>query len=220
MGIDPAPFASKERAATVLACAAAAGLLALALWLWLGRSDRDAAPLRWRDLAPAAEVPLRPWQTIVIHHSDSRRGSLDSIDAWHRKRGWDGIGYHFVVGNGPDMALGHVEATFRWRLQREGAHAGSGPTQTPYNQTGIGICLIGKLDEDPVDPWQEARTAALCAELIRHIPSLSVGRIIGHRDVPGKDTRCPGRNLDLDRLRFLVRQHLEGGGSSSPATMR
>lgn len=206
---QPSTHGSPERAATVAALAAAAALLALVLWLWLRPPGRDDAPLRWDGFAPPAEVALRPWNAIVIHHSDSRRGTLESIDAWHRKKGWDGIGYHFVVGNGVDMPLGRVEATFRWRLQREGAHAGSGPAQTPFNQLGIGICLVGDCEHDALDPWQEARLADLCAELIRHVPSLGPARIIGHRDVPGKDTRCPGAKVDVERLRFLVRQRLQ-----------
>ena len=37
---------------------------------------------------------------IVIHCSDSSYGTVDIIDHWHKMRGWSGIGYHYVIGNG------------------------------------------------------------------------------------------------------------------------
>lgn len=203
------PQSHGARTATWLALGAAGLLAGLLIWLILRPVPRDTRAISWEDLAPPMATALRPCTHIIIHHSATRRDSLESIDAWHRKRGWDGIGYDFLVGNGEASPLGRIEATFRWRLQREGAHAGAGPEQQPFNQYGIGVCLIGNFDLGPPDPWQEERLADLCAELLRHIPTLSLGRIIGHRDVPGKETRCPGTQFDLDRIRYLVRQKLE-----------
>ena len=171
----------------------------------LARADD---PLRWESFAPAADMAVRPWTHIVIHHSAAERGNVATIDRWHRSKGWDGLGYHMVVGNGRDMPLGEVAFTFRWRLQREGAHAGSGTKQHSFNELGLGLCLIGHFEKTSPDQWQLERTADLCAELIRHVPTLSVGRIIAHRDVPGKETDCPGAQFDIEKLRFMVRQRL------------
>jgi N-acetylmuramoyl-L-alanine amidase len=187
-------------------------LLALTIggsaWWILRPLPRANDHVRWEDFAPPADIAVRPWTHIVIHHSAAERGNLATIDRWHRQKGWDGIGYHAVIGNGRDMALGAVDFTFRWRLQREGAHAGSGSRQQSFNQLGLGLCLIGHFDQTAPEAWQVERTAELCAELIRHIPTLSVGRIIAHREVPGKETDCPGTKFDIERLRFLVRQRL------------
>src|SRR5438270_9583625 len=46
------------------------------------------------------------WTCIVIHHSASEEGGADRFDEWHRQRGWDELGYHFVIGNGTDTAMG------------------------------------------------------------------------------------------------------------------
>lgn len=200
-----------QRTALILALCALAGLLGWIGWQFWNRGA-TVTPLTWEELAPPPEAVLRPWTHLVIHHSDSRKDSVASIDRWHHLKGWDGIGYHLVIGNGMNMDLGAVEPTFRWRNQREGAHAGGGEQGRPYNQLGIGICLIGKFNEDAPDPIQEARLAELCALLIRHIPTLSAARIIGHRDVPGKSTDCPGQHLDVERIRYLVRQRLAGTG--------
>lgn len=206
----PSPSLDRHlRLALGLAGAALLALIAWLAWQAFGGLRRDDQPITWEELSPPADASMRPWNAIVIHHSDSRRDTTASIDRWHRKRGWDGIGYHFVIGNGREMADGQIDPTFRWWKQREGAHAGASQLSQPYNNHGIGICLIGRFDEDQPGSWQVERLADLCCVLIRHIPGLSPARIIGHRDVPGKDTDCPGRNLDVERVRFLVRQRLE-----------
>ena len=198
-----------RRLATGIAVAALVLLALWSGWLMLHRRDRDETPIVWATLQPPPEAVMRPWAHIVIHHSASDRGSTASIDDWHRNgMHWDGIGYHFVIGNGRDMPLGRMDATFRWTKQREGAHAGGGEKGRPYNQVGIGICIIGDLNLHPMDPWQEERLVELCAELIRHVPTLSPDVIIGHRDVPGKSTECPGKTVDIEHIRELVRKRL------------
>jgi len=36
---------------------------------------------------------------VIIHCSDSSFGNAVLIDKWHRQRGFDNIGYHFVILN-------------------------------------------------------------------------------------------------------------------------
>ncbi len=204
-------LARQQRITLGIALAVLVLLTTWLAWLLLATPGKDETPLLWPDLAPPSDVAMRPWQHLVIHHSASERGTTETIDQWHRKHNkWDGIGYHFVIGNGRDMALGRIDATFRWREQREGAHAGGGEQGRPYNQLGLGICLLGDLDQHPMDPWQERRLVELLVELCRHVPTLTPASIMGHRDVPGKETKCPGANVDVDRIRYLVRERLEG----------
>jgi hypothetical protein len=196
-----APLRRWERIA--LAALVLVGLLAVA-WLASPATSPPSGPMDWAALAPARDAPLRPWRWIVIHHSATPGGTAAGIDHEHREvRGWEGIGYHLVIGNGRGTAEGRVEATFRWRNQEQGAHAGPGPEQQPYNEQGIGICVIGDYRTAPPSPLVEARLAELCALLIRHCPGLGPDAIIGHREVPGKATECPGV-IDLPRLRRLV----------------
>jgi hypothetical protein len=182
----------------------------LALLLVLLQADRPPieGPPTWAEVAPGKE--LHAWRWLVIHHSATREGDTERFDAEQRRdRGWEGIGYHFVIGNGNGMPLGAIDPTWRWWRQYHGAHAGSEPAQHPYNLDGIGICLVGDYEQDQPDPLLLAQTARLCALLIRHVPSLGGPQcIIGHRDVPGKETLCPGRNLHLDQLRAQVAAEL------------
>lgn len=207
--------ARAEGTAKALALLGAAGLLVLAAYV--AHEPVASGRLEWRAIAPPMETPLHPWRWIVIHHSGTRSGDTASIDASHvRDRGWEGIGYHFVIGNGMPMPAGRVEATWRWKQQYHGAHAGAAPAQEPYNQDGIGICIIGDYDQQELDPLVEERLVQLCVLLILHDPGLSPARIIGHRDVPARATDCPGRNVDINRIRYQVREALRVQGVDRP----
>src|SRR4051812_31599948 len=59
-------------------------------------------------------TPSRKWTCVVIHHSGTEVGGARRFDRAHRSRGWDELGYHFVVGNGSDTADGQVEVGPRW----------------------------------------------------------------------------------------------------------
>ncbi len=198
-----------DRSARIIAVLAVLALVGVLVWVVTRPEVPHHEPLTWAAIAPPPDTAIRPWRHLVLHHSASRGGSAQVIDRDHvSQNGWDGIGYHFVLGNGVDMPLGRIEATFRWRQQSQGAHAGALPQQKPFNSEGIGVCLIGNYEQQALAPFAERRLVELCAQLIDRIPTLSVGRIIGHRDVPGKTTACPGRGIDLERVRFLVRQEM------------
>jgi N-acetyl-anhydromuramyl-L-alanine amidase AmpD len=119
------------------------------------------------------------------------------FEQWHRKRGWDELGYHFVITNGDGGTDGNVEVGSRWLKQKHGAHAKS--VTGEYNEQGIGICLVGNFEAAEPTPAQWASLVKLTAFLTRRydIPN---ERIIGHQDVNAK-TQCPGKGLDLRRLR-------------------
>ena len=70
------------------------------------RQRRPSADPGWY---PSGGIKRR-WQTIVIHHSASSRDTPAGMDAYHRNtRGWkNGLGYHFVIGNGVNTADGKV----------------------------------------------------------------------------------------------------------------
>src|SRR5688500_4663582 len=91
--------------------------------------------------------PSNRWTCIVIHHSASEAGGADRFDDWHRTKGWDELGYHFVIGNGSDTADGQVEVGPRWLAQKHGAHCKT--KDEYYNNHGIGVCLVGNFDLRP-----------------------------------------------------------------------
>lgn len=145
------------------------------------------------------DAPTGDWRYIVLHHSGAVRGSVESIDAEHRRRtdkagnSWLGIGYHFVVGNGSDMPDGEIVPTFRWEQQLAGAHAGD---QT-YNDAGIGICVIGDCESTPPTDRQLQSLRRLVAALASRYRIAPAG-VIGHGDV--KATKCPGKHFPLAEI--------------------
>lgn len=154
---------------------------------------------------PSAWIPLatadkRQWQWIVVHHSATPNGGAARFEKAHKEKGWDELGYHFVIGNGTDTADGLVEVGGRWPVQKHGAHA-----KTPdnrYNDFGIGICLVGNFDETRPTPKQMASLTKLVAYLANKY-NIKTSDIIGHK-MTGKQTDCPGNNMDITALRAAV----------------
>ncbi len=113
-----------------------------------------------------------------------------------RERGWQALGYHFVIGNGVAYGDGQVHVGERWRRQMHGAHC-----KTPdnfYNNHGIGICLIGNLDHHSPTRRQMEALARLTSFLSKRI-GISQSRIYTHGGVTGK-TACPGRHFSLSNV--------------------
>ncbi len=145
----------------------------------------------------------RRWECIVIHHSATATGCASQFDAAHKKRGWDGLGYHFVIGNGTDTPNGRVEVGERWRQQKHGAHCKT--ADNFYNDHGIGICLVGDFEKSVPSRAQMDSLVRLVSFLTAEcdIPS---DRVYSHGGVTGK-TACPGRRFSLGTLKAqLARQ--------------
>jgi len=149
----------------------------------------------WRPTADA-----RKWKYIVIHHTASATGSVESIHEEHVKKKdksgnpWLGIGYHFVIGNGQGMEDGECEPTFRWKTQIQGAHAGS--ANRDYNELGIGVCLVGNFENTPPTGAQMHAVKKLVQTLKTEyrIPNTN---IVGHKEVRDGGTECPGKLFPL-----------------------
>lgn len=153
---------------------------------------------------PAAWIPLasaehRQWKWIVIHHSATPTGGAVAFDKEHKAKGWDGLGYHFVIGNGTDTPDGCIEVGYRWPIQQHGAHAKTPDNQ--YNEHGIGICLVGNFDVTRPTPKQMASLEKLVTYLATTY-HISTNNILGHKMT--KPTDCPGRNMSIAVVRAAV----------------
>ena len=79
---------------------------------------------------------MRTINLIVIHCSATRADrdfTEDDLEVCHRRRGFNGTGYHFYIRKNGDIK------TTR-EIERIGAHAKG------HNQNSIGICYEGGLD--------------------------------------------------------------------------
>ena len=121
--------------------------------------------------------------TEIIVHCTATRERLDigaaEIDRYHRQRGFDSIGYHYVVRLDGSIEKGRDESAV-------GAHCLS------HNVCSIGVAYVGGLDADgkPNDtrtPAQKRSLSALLTELRRRYPG---AKIHGHRDFAAKACPC------------------------------
>jgi len=149
-------------------------------------------------------VPANQWHYIVIHHSATPTGNAASFDRMHKAKGWDELGYHFVIGNGTMSGDGQIEVGPRWSKQKWGAHAKT-PDQR-YNQYGIGICLVGNFDIERPTRAQMESVARLVGYLMKtyRIPASCV---VAHSET--KATECPGRHMSVAEVRKLAGRLVE-----------
>lgn len=111
---------------------------------------------------------------IVIHCSATDATQdfrLADIDRWHRRRGWNGCGYHFVVDLDGTIEMGRPVA-------QVGAHVYG------YNKNSIGICYIGGLCQGQPDDTRTDGQRRSLDKLVRELhASFPDAKIVGHRDL-------------------------------------
>jgi len=166
------------------------------------------------EAVPAGWVPTAPtghWYWIVIHHSATPTGGAAAFDKMHKAKGWDELGYHFVVGNGTDTPDGKIEVGPRWPKQKWGAHDKTPGNQ--YNEHGIGICLVGNFDVTHPTAAQLKSVEKLVAYLMKtyHIPA---DHVLGHGET--KATECPGKYVNVAAIRRACAQMIAAQPPSSP----
>lgn len=128
---------------------------------------------------------------LVIHYSATpieMDYSSKIIDAMHRERGFNEIGYHYFIRKNGAVETGR-SLTQAGRFE-QGAHAKG------HNHASIGICYEGGVRANDVTTGFDTRTIQQIASMIallKDLQSLFPGSIvIGHRDLPGAATQCPG----------------------------
>ncbi len=139
-------------------------------------------------------VGQRPWKYIILHHSATMSGNAEIFDRRHRDRGFDELGYHFVIGNGRGSRDGLVEEGSCWHRQKWGAHTGGTPGNE-YNNYGIGICLVGDFTRQLPSPKQLASLRRLVRNLMSEY-DMPPENLIGHCEAPNASTECPGDRFD------------------------
>lgn len=119
---------------------------------------------------------------IIIHCSATREGvnvKAEWIDRLHKKKGWKGIGYNYVIDLDGTVEKGRPEGTV-------GAHT------VGHNARSIGICYIGGIDKngkakDTRTPEQIASMVGLINELLVRYPN---ARLSGHNQWARKSCPC------------------------------
>lgn len=179
-------------------------------------SEIDVGGLRLNpaDWRPPGGIHSGLWKVIVVHHSAAPNSTPQGMDTYHRKeRHWEnGLGYHFVIGNGVNYPDGKIYVGDRWRGQTQGAHCRTGAGRffgVPrpsgfFNDHGIGICLIGDFERGRPTAKQLIALRELVRFLTREV-GIPASQVYGHGEVTHK-TQCPGDHLDMAAMRRSASQ--------------
>lgn len=138
---------------------------------------------------------------LVVHCAATKPsaniGAAD-IDRWHRAKGWQCIGYHFVIRRDGTVEEGRDVSVI-------GAHVEN------HNANSVGICLAGGVSEKDANvaennftPEQFESLKTLLLKLRKSYPK---AHIQGHRDFPKVAKACPS---------FTVADWLKAEGISNP----
>jgi LysM repeat protein len=141
--------------------------------------------------------PSRKWKYIIIHHSATGEGSSLSFDSYHLQKGWEGVGYHFIINNGSnDKKDGQIEVSPRWLKQKNGAHCSA----NNMNNRAIGICLVGNFNKENISESQ-LNSLVYLVDRLRKYYKIPSSRIIGHGQVRGASTDCPGKKFPWEEFK-------------------
>lgn len=130
---------------------------------------------------------MRRIDKIIIHCSATPEGravTVQEIEKWHREKGYNGIGYHYVIGLNGEVWKGRD-------INLIGAH-----TQG-QNANSIGVCYIGGCDKtmkakDTRTPSQKIALLNLVKDLKKQYPKASIH---GHNEFANK--ACPSFDVKL-----------------------
>jgi len=128
-------------------------------------------------------MPRHRTDYIIVHCSaepPNRKTRAADIDRWHRRRGWLGIGYHYVIPTDGTIETGRDE-------EASGAHVRG------YNNRSIGICLIGGMSKDLSKPeinFTPEQMETLTGLLESLQSKYSNAEILGHHDLY-RNKACP-----------------------------
>ena len=133
---------------------------------------------------------------IILHCSATREGQdikAKTIKQWHKDRGFDDIGYHYVIDLDGTIEKGRDEALV-------GAHCKG------HNATSIGICYVGGCDKNmkPKDtrtPEQRRSMISLVRKLVNKY-KIPVTQIWAHHDFD-KHKACPSFDISEFRKDYI-----------------
>ena len=135
-------------------------------------------------------------EMIICHHSggtdinpllDTSNHTAQTMESWHLQKGWEGLGYHYVIHKNGDIWKGRPE-------HYHGAHT------INYNTKSIGICLSGNFDATLPTKEQTISLTNLMKDICGRYP---IGdKIYPHRKFANKT--CYGRKLNDDWAKNLL----------------
>lgn len=140
---------------------------------------------------------MRKIDTLVVHctdHPDTSFGTgvaeirRDHVAAPPNGRGWDDVGYHYVVRRNGEIECGRMESV-------KGAHC------PPVNERSIGVAWVGRYAPSS---QQRRSMVRLLRELVGRY-GIERARLLGHKEAdPNSGKACPVISMDDLRAEVFV----------------
>ncbi len=124
---------------------------------------------------------------LVIHHSEREEDSAEFIRERHLKRGFEDIGYHYLIDEKGNLFFGRS-------IEFCGAHVYG------HNTNSLGICLMGNFDKKNPSKIQMNKLVLFIKDLLKKY-NLSPEKVLGHREFKGVTKSCPGKFVNMEELR-------------------
>lgn len=142
------------------------------------------------------------WKYIVIHHSAGDYGNIEHLQKIHDQRQSKdpihAIAYHYIIGNGKGMEDGTVASDMRKQFNLWGVHVSR--NNRDRNARGLGICIIGNIDQHQMTAKQYKSLIELTKTLMNRY-GIEAENVGFHGKIPGESTRCPGRYFPYESFR-------------------
>ena len=143
---------------------------------------------------------MRDINEIIVHCTATPEGrfvDVPSVRQWHLKRGFNDIGYHYLIGLEGEIWEGRP-------IGKTGAHVKG------HNPCTLGVAYVGGVDGlgDPIDTRTDAQKAALTGlleRLLKQFPAIE--KISGHRDYAAK--ACPSFDATKEYAHLLDKKQVE-----------
>ena len=127
-------------------------------------------------------------QYLIIHHTATSRDrtTFEAVKKNHIAKGWGNIGYHFFI-NGKGNLYGFPQARGQDQV---GAHCRA----DGMNYKSLGIALTGNFNiEDPTKEQLDILNKLV--QQLKQYWTIPKENVLGHKEVAGSQTACPGKNL-------------------------
>lgn len=125
---------------------------------------------------------MRIINKIIIHCTDTpedRHVSVEDITQWHKEKGYNTIGYHYVVYLDGSIHIGRP-------VDKKGAHCKG------HNAKSIGVCYVGGRNLKGIhsDTRTEAQKEALRSLIKKLLNKYPNAKVYGHRDFAARACPC------------------------------
>lgn len=122
---------------------------------------------------------------LILHHAAASVCDAQTIDKWHKTRGWAGIGYHYFVRKDGRIFKGRPDNAI-------------GAQCLNHNTNTLGICAEGNFETEQMGDVQKKALGQL-VEYLKKKYGISTSNVFRHKDL--NQTACPGKNYPFDYIK-------------------